>query len=212
MSKIATRIQSRLTRKGIKITLGEIKDALTQTAIDADNPTDDEIDATTQYFINQASMPVVVNEEEIFLEESEEEEAIAPNLEMVDEAIAPVQEQRSQIIKSQSQALGIILDDAEIIQIASNLDNSSNEFYNSLDEIKSAIISFVRHKASLNAQKIDNVVDEINSVVAEEFSNNSQQLSQGLQAINANMQQQDLDFKSKVKAAISAFNISAKAG
>lgn len=213
---VPTRIQSRLSRKNIKVSLGEIKDVLIQTAVDADNPTDAEVDAVTQYFINQAAKPTIYHEDEI--------QANALDLDVTEEAIAPTQideqlrieekfhQPKSQIIKSQAQALGIILNDAEIIQIASNLNESSDELHDSLDDIKSAIIAFVRYKSSLDAQKIDDVIDEINNVVADEFDSNSQRLTQGLQSINQNMQSQSSDFKRKVAATISAFKILSTAG
>ncbi|GBE95675.1 hypothetical protein [Nostoc cycadae] len=214
MSKntIPTRIQSRLNRRNIKVSLGEIKDALIKTAVDADNPTFDEIDSITQYFIDQNAKPIVYD--------IDENQTIVHDLDADNEAIAPVQideelpiedieQPKSEIIRSTAQSLGITLDTAQIAEIASNLNSSSDEFHDSLDEIKSAIVAFVRYKASLNSQKISDVVDYVNEVVSQEFDGNSRQLTQGLQSINQNMQQQSLDFKRNVKTAIAAFKVPA---
>jgi hypothetical protein len=69
VNKIATRIQSRLSRKGIKITLGDIKNAYSQMVADDQNPTDEEVDAVTDYFIAQSSklaaIATEVEEEEL---------------------------------------------------------------------------------------------------------------------------------------------------
>jgi hypothetical protein len=73
VSKIATRIQSRLNRKGIKITLGDIKSAYFQMVSDVNNPTDIEVDQVTEHFINEATQLVVIAEdvEVITTEETE---------------------------------------------------------------------------------------------------------------------------------------------
>lgn len=113
----------------------------------------------------------------------------------------------TELVRTTAQNLGIVLDTQEISDIAANVNNSSNDLHDSLDDIKSAIIAFVKYKSSLNSQRINQVVEEINDVFTDEFTNNSRQLTQGLQAINRNMQQQNTDFKRKVNAAISAFKI-----
>ncbi|RCJ15500.1 hypothetical protein A6S26_34285 [Nostoc sp. ATCC 43529] len=113
----------------------------------------------------------------------------------------------TELVRSTAQSLGIVLDTQEISDIAANVNNSSDDLHDSLDDIKSAIIAFVRYKSSLNSQRINQVVEEINDIVTDEFTSNSRQLTQGLQAINRNMQQQNADFKRKVNAAISAFKV-----
>lgn len=191
---IATRIQSRLNRKSIKVTLGEIKDALTKIAIDADNPTDDEINSVVQYFINQSSGLAI-------LEQGKQEvESIK-----IDE---PVQT-KSEIIEYQSQQMGLILTTSDITEIADNMETLSSDLSDSLDEIRNAIIAFVKHKSLLNSQKISQIIDEVKNTVADEFQSNSQQLASGLGSVGNQINQQNSDFKSQLKAAISAFKLPA---
>ena len=76
VNKIATRIQSRLSRKGLKVTLGEIKTVYSQMVADDQSPTDAEVDAVTNYFLDQASKLATVGNEPT--ETTEEELAPVP--------------------------------------------------------------------------------------------------------------------------------------
>ncbi|MBD2296986.1 hypothetical protein H6G06_26805 [Anabaena sphaerica FACHB-251] len=62
LNKVATRIQSRLSRKGLKVVLGEIKEQCIKTFLDIDNPTKVEINAVTDYFMNNATKLTVITE------------------------------------------------------------------------------------------------------------------------------------------------------
>jgi hypothetical protein len=273
VSKIATRIQSRLNRKGIKITLGDIKSAYFQMVSDVNNPTDIEIDQVTEHFINEATQLVVIAEdvEVIATEETETLSSVggelgnieltaveAPeteqettevdngiqlvnsnldtNLDSIDSQdlhpttadlttedvgmIAPVADiaplataTNSELVSSTAHSLGITLNTAEIELIAENINTSSDDLTDSLDEIKGAIIAFVRHRIATNSQKIGEALEEISQVAADGFNQNSEQLTTGLQGINSQLQQQTKDFKSKVKSTLAAFKVpSLKAG
>ena len=63
VNKIATRIQSRLSRKGLKVTLGDIKTVYIDMVLDPQNPTDEEVDSVTNYFVDQASKLATVSTE-----------------------------------------------------------------------------------------------------------------------------------------------------
>ncbi|WP_066423360.1 hypothetical protein [Anabaena sp. 4-3] len=63
VATIAKRIQSRLSRKGLKVTSGEIRVIYNQIVVDADNPTDEEVDAIFQHFMNNATKLTVIADE-----------------------------------------------------------------------------------------------------------------------------------------------------
>ncbi|MFM6080944.1 MAG: hypothetical protein ACKPCI_20945, partial [Dolichospermum sp.] len=105
--------------------------------------------------------------------------------------------------------LGIVLNTREIELIAQNVNYSSDDLQESLEEIKSAIIAFVRHKIALNSQKIDDTLQEITQVAADGFNQNSEQLTTGLKQLNRQLVQQSTDFKSKIKATLSVFQLPA---
>ncbi|MDP5337820.1 MAG: hypothetical protein NWQ28_04500 [Nodularia sp. (in: cyanobacteria)] len=92
VNKIATRIQSRLSRKGLKITLGDIKSVYSEMVLDPQNPTDEEVNAVTEYFVNQLA-PIPQLENQI------EEETSVP----IDTALEPQPEETIVPINSEAQ-------------------------------------------------------------------------------------------------------------
>jgi hypothetical protein len=63
LNKIATRIQTRLSRKGLKVVLGNIKDYLKANVGNIENITDVEVNAVTEYFINNATKLTVISDD-----------------------------------------------------------------------------------------------------------------------------------------------------
>jgi len=259
LTTIAKRIQSRLSRQGVKVALGEIKEQCDRLIPDIENTTETDILNVTEYFMNSANKLTVVSDdvpteqtavEETFSSVGGELGNIAEPTQMeletltsedvdivnsVDNAIntASIQDidsidlhtneaaldteeetalataTKSEIVASTAGELGIVLNTGEIELIAQNVNYSSDDLQESLEEIKSAIIAFVRHKIALNSQKIGETLEEITQVATDGFNQNSQQLTDGLQNINKQLQQQRTDFKSKVKATLSVFQLPA---
>ena len=259
LTTIAKRIQSRLSRQGVKVALGEIKEQCDRLIPDIENTTETDILNVTEYFMNSANKLTVVSDdvpteqtavEETFSSVGGELGNIAEPTQMeletltsedvdivnsVDNAIntASIQDidsidlhtneaaldteeetalataTKSEIVASTAGELGIVLNTGEIELIAQNVNYSSDDLQESLEEIKSAIIAFVRHKIATNSQLIDDTLQEITQVATDGFNQNSQQLTDGLQNINKQLQQQRTDFKSKVKATLSVFQLPA---
>lgn len=222
LNTVATRIQTRLSRKGLKVTLGEIKDYLKVNVSDVENITDSDVNLATDYFMNAANQLTVINEELSTLSTSVDSEEI-----VIGGAIAPDDQDypeqsragdithtpQSQIITTTADQMGIVLDAGEISLIAENITTSSDDFEQDIDAIKSAIIAFVEHKAMINQSKINNLIVEVREIVGKENQRNSRLLSEGLNQINSDIQEANKDFKSNVKKALTAFNIPAiKAG
>jgi hypothetical protein len=116
---------------------------------------------------------------------------------------------KSELVQQTAGELGVILNTGEIELIAQNVNYSSDDLQESLEEIKSAIIAFVRHKVATNSQLIDSTLQEITQVATDGFNQNSQQLTDGLQNINKQLQQQRTDFKSKVRSTLKCFQLPA---
>lgn len=114
---------------------------------------------------------------------------------------------KSELVANTAGELGFTLNSSEIEAIAQNVNYSSDDLQDSLEEIKGAIIAFIRHKFAVNSQVIDEALEEISQVAAVGFEDNSRQLTEGLQGINAQLQGQSRDFKSKVRSTLSAFAI-----
>ena len=72
---IAKRIQSRLSRKGVKVSLGEIKPIYDQLVADDENPTNEEQAAIFDHFMNAATQLSVIEEQPQPVATEEEETA-----------------------------------------------------------------------------------------------------------------------------------------
>ncbi|MFM6082768.1 MAG: hypothetical protein ACKPCI_30355, partial [Dolichospermum sp.] len=62
LTTIAKRIQSRLSRQGVKVVLGEIKEQCDRLISDIDNATETDILNVTEYFMNAATSLIVVDD------------------------------------------------------------------------------------------------------------------------------------------------------
>ncbi|MFM6673222.1 MAG: hypothetical protein ACKPJO_24330 [Dolichospermum sp.] len=238
LSTIAKRIQSRLSRQGVKMSLAEIKEQCDRLISDIDNATETDILNVTEYFINNATKLTVVSDDvatevketltsedvssNLYANEAAQmeletltSEDVSSNLYANEAALDTEQEtalataRNSELVASTAGELGIVLNTGEIELIAQNVNYSSDDLQESLEEIKSAIIAFVRHKIALNSQKIDDTLQEITQVATDGFNQNSQQLTDGLQNINKQLQQQSTDFKSKVRSTLKCFQLPA---
>ena len=233
LNTIAKRIQSRLSRSGVKVSLGDIKSQCEQVISDIENPTEEELLAVQEYFMSTANQLVVipddvdsvdtaintesiqdiedVHTESISCIDGELEETIAPQTEPEPAPLATTTQ--SQLITTTAAQMGIVLDASEISLIAENINHSSDDFDQDIDAIKSAIMAFINHKSMINQSKINELIHEVREVVGAKNSENSQLLSDGLKQINSDIQEANKQFKSNVRTAITAFNIPAlKAG
>ncbi|MFM6911118.1 MAG: hypothetical protein ACKPKW_18585 [Dolichospermum sp.] len=208
LSTIAKRIQSRLSRQGVKVSLAEIKEQCDRLISDIENPTENELLAVQEYFMSAATSLTVINDiSDVRTQSIQDTDDISDD---DDSAIAPLATTtKNELIANTAGELGIVLNTGEIELIAQNVNYSSDDLQESLEEIKSAIIAFVRHKIALNSQKIDDTLQEITQVATDGFNQNSQQLTDGLQNINKQLQQQSTDFKSKVRSTLKCFQLPA---
>ncbi|MFM6220035.1 MAG: hypothetical protein ACKPDM_06635, partial [Dolichospermum sp.] len=181
LSTIAKRIQSRLSRQGVKVVLGEIKEQCDRLISDIDNATETDILNVTEYFINNATKLTVVSDDVATEDLTEVEETsicvggelgnIAEPTQMEletltseDNAIntASIQDidstntsaplattTKNELVANTANSLGIELSTTEIDHIADNFDNSSDDFSQTLEQVKLAIISYVQHKVQL---------------------------------------------------------------
>ena len=218
LSTVAKRIQSRLSRAGVKVVLGEIKEQCDRLISDIDNPTETELLAIQNYFMSNANQLIVISDvvdivnnvdsdiddvNTSSIQEDIEETAIAPQT-------APLATTtKSQLITTTADQMGIALNAQEISQIAENISISSDDFEQDIDAIKSAIMAFINHKSMINQSKIDELIHEVREVVGAKNSENSQLLSDGLRSINQDIQEANKAFKSNVSKALAAFDIPA---
>ena len=202
INKVSTKIQSRLRRKGLVISLPLIKKYLVENTKNISNITDDETDKATDYFMQQSiKLTVIENVDTVSIQSVDITSATSDNTVLANTT--------SELVASSAGQMGIVLDASEISLIAENINDFSSDLDSDLDAIKSAIMAFVTHKASVNQAKINSFINEVRDVVINDSNKNSQLLGDGLISINNDLQQTNRDFKSQVTKALAAFKISA---
>jgi hypothetical protein len=237
LTTISKRIQSRLSRQGVKVALGEIKEQCDRLIPDIDNATETDILNVTEYFMNNATKLAVVDDvatEKTAGEELETTENVdivnsvdnvvnTASIQDIDSSDLYINEAalntdqpaplatttQSQLITTTADQMGIVLDASEISLIAENINHSSDDFDQDIDAIKSAIMAFVQHKSMVNQSKINQMIHEVREVVTEKNSENSQLLTDGLKNINQDIQEANKQFKSNVQKCLTAFAIPA---
>ncbi|MFM6265378.1 MAG: hypothetical protein ACKPFA_02525, partial [Dolichospermum sp.] len=119
---------------------------------DIDNPSEIELIAVQEYFIDNASQLVVIDD-------ISNDGVIATPNETINEPAPLATTNKSELVANTAGSLGIELSTTEIDHIANNFDNSSDDFTETLEQVKSAIIAYVQHKIASNNQKINEVVN-----------------------------------------------------
>ena len=202
INKVSTKIQSRLRRKGLVISLPLIKKYLVENTKNISNITDDETDKATDYFMQQSiKLTVIEDVDTVSIQSVDITSATSDNTVLANTT--------SELVASSAGQMGIVLDASEISLIAENINDFSSDLDSDLDAIKSAIMAFVTHKASVNQAKINSFINEVRDVVIKDSNKNSQLFDDGLRSINNDLQQTNRDFKSQVTKALAAFKISA---
>ena len=209
LTTIAKRIQSRLSRAGVKVSLSDIKTQCELIITDTDNPTEDQLIDVQNYFMNNATTLTVIP--------TNESEVIEAQLPTSSEILEAVEEQKpalatttkSELVANAANSLNIELSTTEIEAIATNFTASSDDFTTTLDELKSAILAFINHKVQCNNLMISNTINEIYSVASAGFESNNQHLNDGLSQLNQALNQQSNDFKSRLKNTLARFQIPA---
>jgi hypothetical protein len=233
LNTIAKRIQSRLSRLGVKVALSEIKSQCEGMIKDIKNPSEEDLLAVQGYFMNSANQLTVIPDVhtssiqeledvhtasiqdtdsiDLYTNEAalDTEEVIAPQTDTQTEPAPLATTPKGELVANTADQMGISLNTQEMELIAQNVNYSSDDLQESLDEIKNAIIAFIQHRIATNSQKIGETLEEISQVATDGFSANSQQLTEGLQHINQQLQEQSRDFKSKVKSTLSVFQLPA---
>lgn len=204
LTTVAKRIQTRLSKQGIKASLGDIKPMCESMIADINNPLPDEMDLVIQHFVDTNTAITNVSSSQILESEQETEETQPARL-----ATAT----QSQLITTTADTMGIVLNAGEIAEIATNINDSTDSFESEIDAIRNAILAYVQHKSLIAQSKINQMVNDVRKVVSDENRANSMLLSNGLVSINQDIQEANKDFKSNVSKALTAFAIPAvKAG
>ncbi|BAY20249.1 hypothetical protein NIES21_61190 (plasmid) [Anabaenopsis circularis NIES-21] len=107
-------------------------------------------------------------------------------------------QEKSELVATTAQSMGLILNAEEIESIADSVDSTTDNFEFMLSEVKTALLEFVRYKAESNNQKIAQTMDEVVEYAETKFSENSQHLSERLQDLKSRISATDTRNKSQL--------------
>jgi uncharacterized protein YukE len=200
------KLQSRLSRQNISVSLSEIREQIQIMNLDIDNLTEDDLQMISDHFMSQHKALVPVNESDII---EVDLPASSEILEVEEQKNQLATTTKSELVAKAANSLNIELSTVEIEAIATNFTASSDDFTATLDELKAAIVAFINHKISTNNLIISNTLNEIYSVASEGFESNNQHLNNGLSQLNQALNQQSNDFKSRLKNTLAKFQIPA---
>ena len=106
-----------------------------------------------------------------------------------------------------SQELGITLTDSEINSIADSVEICGESLDELLNELQSALTTYIDHKAKSNTQKIDTALDNVVTYAEQRFTENTQHLSNRLKGLGDKMEAVATQNKSRIKAVLSRLAI-----
>ena len=211
----AKRVQSRLNKKFIEKNLPEIRDFLN--TLNLEEFSKDDMDAAFNHFLNNTGGELVkFNAREKALEVAKvyfldltpdqlEELSLLTSEEDIKKAVYDLinleskeengEESKGGLIKSTAQELGITLTPEEVYLVAQEINTSSDNLEETLNEIKTAVINFINYKVQANSQKIAQATEEMVGVAEEGLNKNSQELKAGLNRVNGILKGGLTDFK-----------------
>ena len=212
LNTAAQRIQTRLSKKGVKKSLSEIRDFLNH----KEDVTEEEIDEAALKLMPKSAALVIFNAKEKALEisatyfldltpEQLEELSLMGSEEEIREAIYKLinlesleskeEDKTNEMVVSTAQEMGVTLTPEEVYLVAQKVSMAGDDLTNSLDEIKAAVINFINYKTQVNSQKISSAVEEMVEAAEDGLNKNSQELKVGLDRVNGILNGGAMDFK-----------------
>jgi hypothetical protein len=208
----AKRVQSRLNKKSIKKDLPEIRDFFNSLDLEKEEFSKEDMDAAFNFF--SGGELVIFNAREKALEISKTYfldltptqlialEALTSEDEIQEEIYKLINQEskeeegnKGELIKSAAQEMGVTLTAEEVYLVAQEINTSSDNLEETLDEIKTAVINFINYKVQANSQKIASAMEEITQVATSGLNKNSQELKSGLNKVNEILKGGAMDFK-----------------
>ena len=212
LNTAAQRIQTRLSKKGVKKSLSEIRDFLNH----KEDVTEEEIDEAILELMPKSAALVIFNAKEKALEisatyfldltpEKLEELSLMGSEEEIKKAISKLinlesleskeEDKTNEMVVSTAQEMGVTLTPEEVYLVAQKVSMAGDDLTNSLDEIKAAVINFINYKTQVNSQKISSAVEEMVEAAEGGLNKNSQELKVGLNRVNGILNGGAMDFK-----------------
>ena len=212
LNTAAQRIQTRLSKKGVKKSLSEIRDFLNH----KEDVTEEEVDEATLELMPKSAGLIVFNAKEKALEIAKvyfldltpdqlEELSLLTSEEDIEKAVynlinlesleSKEEDKTNEMVVSTAKEMGVTLTPEEVYLVAQEVSMAGDDLTNSLEEIKAAIINFINYKTQSNSQKIAEAMEEITQVATSGLNKNSQELKVGLNKVNGILKGGAMNFK-----------------
>ncbi|MBP5977222.1 hypothetical protein HW132_31995 [Brasilonema sp. CT11] len=230
MTTYIKRIQSKLKRNGVSLSLADIR-AVYQLVINSDEPTPEQLDEVYDQIMSQQNALVTtpqsteimtddemnnfqafVNSDE-FRSSSFTETEIQPAQESEepsssDSETALTVAEKQELVTTQASSMGIELSQDDALKIATDVDENSIDITESLGELKGLILAYVAAKKAKMQQVQREFRDDIN-MAAEDFyetvQSETQLTNQALAQIATNQRERTTAIKQDYKKKVSFF-------
>lgn len=205
LNKFSTRLQTRLKRRGIQISLGPIKDELRKLPYPS-SPTAEELAKIEELFVvtKNAQFSLAVVDESFEQPLLRQDDSVFENQ---DPDPTTLSQYRATAIAEAGQNLGFTLSLNEIESIAAELSSESNTLEEDLDAIKVAVKNYINFRTQKTQDKVGELITELRDFYSLRQTENSDRLSGGLQQIVDDMQESRRRFRLQLQTALAVFSV-----
>ena len=205
LNKFSTRLQTRLKRRGIQISLGPIKDELRKLPYPS-SPTAEELAKIEELFVvtKNAQFSLAVVDESFEQPLLHQDDSVFENQ---DPDPTTLSQYRATAIAEAGQNLGFTLSLNEIESIAAELSSESNTLEEDLEAIKVAVKNYINFRTQKTQDKVGELITELRDFYSLRQTENSDRLSGGLQQIVDDMQESRRRFRLQLQTALAVFSV-----
>ena len=192
---IVSRVRATLHKQGYQgFSKEQILEAASILNVNSSEPSPEETKAVAKYMVDNLSSNLVKTPIEL----DSAQLSTLGNHQQVPLAQSP----KFEMIRSESQSMGVVLTETDIAQIASNVNSQASETDEMLSEIREAISAYIQYQKQANHSKIQNFLANINHEQNQANQEISQALSDGLQHFAREMEVSRQSFKSSVRTSL----------
>ena len=190
---IVSRVRALLYKQGYQgFTKEQILSAATTLGVNVKDPTPEESKSVVEHIIKTTTQ-LTKTPIEIDLTQLSTLNDVANSL---------LETTKTEMIRSESQSMGVILSESDITQIASNINSQASETDELFTEIRAAISAYIQYQKQSSQAKIQTLLTDINHEQSLANQEISEALSTGLQHFARDLEVSRQSFKSSVRASL----------
>ena len=202
---IVSRVRATLHKQGYQgFNQEQIIEVANALSVDINNPSTEDTKAVANHLIQLSS----VNDSSLTVTEQSESSAEVIQQHMLDSlpsfgvGSAITASQKTEMVASQAQLMGITLADSDIQNIAQQVDFQTTDSSELIDQIKDFLVAFINYRESQSQAKVSQAFTEIIHHANASNQRVTESLHTGLQSLAVQMESQRNHFKSSVRTAL----------